>query len=172
MTAFNHIKKLAPKKYKELRTECDEAIEKVKTEENGPHNANQYFYIFKMALETKITKLMEKILYSIQKLVSYEFLDGNMEDNCIYTEESKPNPSNGRLPRRLIDAVVESICACVTERDNQVQLQIIKALLTIVTTFNSKVHEKSLMEAFRAMYQIHITSTNTINQTTAKASLT
>jgi len=34
------------------------------------------------------------------------------------------------------------------------------------------VHEKSLLEAFRAIYQIHITSTNSINQTTAKASLT
>jgi hypothetical protein len=69
----------------------------VKTEENGPYNANQYFYIFKMALETKITKLMEHILYMLQKLVSYEFLDGNQEDNCIYTEDSKPNPMNGRL---------------------------------------------------------------------------
>lgn len=79
---------------------------------------------------------------------------------------------NGRLKRRLIDSIVESICSCVSERDNQVQLQIIKSLLTIVTTFNSKVHEKSLLEAFRAIYQIHITSTNSINQNTAKASLT
>jgi len=61
---------------------------------------------------------MEHILYIIQKLVSYEFLDGNCEDNCIYTEESKPNQMNGRLQRRLIDAIVESICSCVTERDN------------------------------------------------------
>lgn len=63
---------------------------------------------------------------------------------------------NGRLHRKLIDAIVESICNCVAERDNQVQLQIIKALLTIVTTYNFKVHEKSLLEAFRACYQIHI----------------
>lgn len=99
-----------------------QTLEKVKTEENGPYNANQYFYIFKMALETKITKLMEGILYAMQKLVSYNFLDGNMEDNCIYVEEQKPQAMNGRLPRRLIDAIVESICSCVTERDNQVQL--------------------------------------------------
>ena len=79
---------------------------------------------------------------------------------------------NGRLHRKLIDAIVESICNCVAERDNQVQLQIIKALLTIVTTYNFKVHEKSLLEAFRACYQIHISkyfcfyliaSTNQIN---------
>ena len=94
--------------------------DKVRTEENGPFNANPYFYILKMALETKITKLMEHILYVIPKLVAYEYLDGNCEDNCIYAEDNKPSQMNGRLQRRLIDAVVESICACVTERDNQV----------------------------------------------------
>ena len=66
---------------------------------------------------------MEHILYIVQKLISYEFLDGNCEDNCIYPEESRPASNmNGRLPRKLIDAIVESICDCVTERDNQVQL--------------------------------------------------
>jgi len=44
-----------------------------------------------MALDTKITKLMEQILYIIQKLISYELLDGNCEDNCIYADdEDKP----------------------------------------------------------------------------------
>jgi hypothetical protein len=66
---------------------------------------------------------MESLLYIIQKLISYEFLDGNCEDNCIYPEDQKPSSNmNGRLPRKLIDGIVESICNCVTERDNQVQL--------------------------------------------------
>ena|SRR3569833_998514 len=34
----------------------------------------------------------------------------------------------------------------------------VKVLLTIVTTFSIKVHEKSLLEAFRACYQIHIST--------------
>jgi len=92
--------------------------EKVKLEKDGPYDANKYFYIFKMALDTKLPKLMEHILYIIQKLISYEFLDGNCDDNCIYPEGQQPGPHNGRLPRKLIDAVVESICSCVTERDN------------------------------------------------------
>jgi hypothetical protein len=97
-----------------------ESVEKVKLEKEGPYDANKYFYILKMGLDTKVTKLMETLLYIIQKLISYEFLDGNCEDNCIYLEEQQPSAHNGRLPRKLIDAIVESICACVTERDNQV----------------------------------------------------
>ena len=43
----------------------DIPIEKVKSEKDGPYDANKYFYIFKLALDTKITKLMEHILYII-----------------------------------------------------------------------------------------------------------
>lgn len=142
MKAFEKVKKTVPKKYKELKELCNEAIgkiylylhtlsiliylEKVKLEKDGPYDANKYFYIFKLAMDTKITKLMEHILYIIQKLISYEFLDGNCDDNCIYADDQKPSANNGRLPRKLIDGIVEAICNCVTERDNQVQLQIIK----------------------------------------------
>ena len=106
-------------------------LEKVKTEKDSPHDANKYFLIIKLALDTKITKLMEHLLYIIQKLISYGFLDGDCEDNCLYPEDQKPASNmNGRLHRKLIDAIVESICGCVTERDNQVQLQIIKVRYT------------------------------------------
>lgn len=76
--AFEKVKKNVPKKYKELKDLCTEAqgmhsvfnhvawyTEKVKLERDGPHDANKYFYILKLALDTKITKLMEHILYII-----------------------------------------------------------------------------------------------------------
>lgn len=115
---------------------------------------------------------MEFLLYRIQKLFTYEFLDGNCEDNCTYSDDAKPPSKNGRLPRLLIDAIVESICECAHERDNQVQLQVIKALLTVVIAVNSKVHERTLLEAFKTQYSIHITSTSQVNKNTAKAALT
>ena len=48
----------------------------------------------------------------------------------------------------------------------------IKALLTVVIAINSKVHERTLLEAFKTQYSIHITSTSQVNKNTAKASLT
>ena len=75
-------------------------------------NANKYFYIFKMAIETKIPRLMEQLLYRIQKLFSYELLDGDCEDNCRYPDGQSPPAMNGKQPRLLIDAIIETICKC------------------------------------------------------------
>lgn len=65
-----------------------------------------------MGLETGLPRLMTDILSSIQRLYSYEFLIGDCEDNCLYAEDRKPSSKNGRLPRLLIDAIVESVCEC------------------------------------------------------------
>lgn len=75
-----------------------------------------------MALETRVPKLMEMLLYIIQKLISFQFLDGNCPDNCIYAEANeKPSQMNGRIQRLLIDAIVETICECEgIVRDNNV----------------------------------------------------
>ena len=40
-------------------------IEKIKLEKDGPYDANKYYYILKLGLDTKITKLMESLLYNI-----------------------------------------------------------------------------------------------------------
>ena len=89
-------------------------------------SANKYFFIFKIAIESKLPRLVEQLLYRIQKLFSYEFLDGNCPDNCKYEEGQTPPAKNGKRPRLLIDAIVETICRCSEDRDNQVQLEVIK----------------------------------------------
>ena len=92
--------------------------------------------------------------------------------------------------RRLIDVVMESVYECSMYENDKVQLQVrlsagrspstashagaqvIKALLTAVTSLTCKVHGHSLLLAVRACYHIYLTSRNAINQTTAKATLT
>ena len=80
--------------------------------------ADKYFYILKLALETKMPRLMTDVLQAIQTLYSYDMLSGGSEDNCIYTEGQKPPAKNGRLVRLLIDAIVESVCECAQDSDN------------------------------------------------------
>ena len=66
MGCFDKIKKTVPKKSKELRDICDEATNEVNKESNEPVlNANKYFRIMKLALDTKIPRLTEQILYYV-----------------------------------------------------------------------------------------------------------
>jgi brefeldin A-inhibited guanine nucleotide-exchange protein len=60
-----------------------------------------------------------------------------------------------RLRCRCADAVVELICACELEGE-AVQLQVIQALLTIITAATMEVHEASLLLAVRTIYTVHL----------------
>ena len=97
----------------------------------------------------------------IQKLIAYGHLTGNSAD--------PQNPS-----RLLIDCIVETICSSFNgpSTDDGVQLQIIKALLTLVTSPSTNVHEGSILLTVRTCYNIYLGSKNLVNQTTAKATLT
>ena len=60
-------------------------LEQVEQDQNEERlSANKYFYIFKMAIECRISRLVEQLLYRIQKLFSYDFLNGDCPDNCKY----------------------------------------------------------------------------------------
>jgi hypothetical protein len=81
---------------------------------------------------------------------------------------------------RLINLIVDIICRCFQgeSTDKKVQLQVIKALLTAVTSSRCGVHEGTLMKAVRTCYNIYLVNHKStdydqlVNQTTAKATLT
>lgn len=78
----------------------------------------------------------------------------------------------GQPIRHLVDLVVETICNCKDDSHENVQLQVIKALLTATTSNTIAVHDTSLLLAVRACYHIYLVSRNMVNRTTAKATLT
>lgn len=71
----------------------------------------------------------------LQKLIAYGHLTGNIPDSS--------NPG-----KFLIDRIVSTICNCFMgpQTDEGVQLQIIKALLTVVTSQNVEVHEGTVLQ--------------------------
>uniref|UniRef100_A0A4W4GL14 SEC7 domain-containing protein n=1 Tax=Electrophorus electricus TaxID=8005 RepID=A0A4W4GL14_ELEEL len=95
------------------------------------------------------------------KLIAYGHITGNA-------------PDSGAPGKRLIDRLVETICNCFQgpQTDEGVQLQIIKALLTAVTSPHIEIHEGTVLLTVRTCYNIYLASRNLINQTTAKATLT
>eukprot|EP00752_Nemacystus_decipiens_P007866 g7027.t2 len=72
--------------------------------------------------------------------------------------------------RMFMDEVVERVCDCDLETE-EVQLQVIKALVHACTATTLKVHQASLLTAVKTIYTVHLSTHDSINKNTAKASL-
>ncbi|XP_011304775.1 brefeldin A-inhibited guanine nucleotide-exchange protein 2 [Fopius arisanus] len=124
-------------------------------------SAEKYFLPFELACQSKSPRIVVTALDCLQKLIAYGHLTGNVPDS---TEPSK----------LLIVRIVETICSCFMgpQTDEGVQLQIIKALLTVMTSQHVEVHEGTVLLTIRTVYNVYLASRNLVNQTTARATLT
>ncbi|KAJ3660967.1 hypothetical protein Zmor_005393 [Zophobas morio] len=168
--------------HSQLKRACEVALEDIKKEvkddeqdgekvsdalpmpKSGEVNVlttEKYFLPFELACQSRSARIVVTALDCLQKLIAYGHLTANVPDST----------TPGKL---LIDRIVETICACFTgpQTDEGVQLQIIKALLTVVTSQHVEVHEGTVLLAVRTCYNIFLASKNLINQTTAIATLT
>ncbi|KAI4470106.1 guanyl-nucleotide exchange factor [Holotrichia oblita] len=168
--------------HSQLKKACESALEEIKKElinanqdqektsdalpipKSGDVNVlttEKYFLPFELACQSKSARIVVTALDCLQKLIAYGHLTANVPDST----------TPGKL---LIDRIVETICACFSgpQTDEGVQLQIIKALLTVVTSQHVEVHEGTILLTVRTCYNIFLASKNLINQTTARATLT
>uniref|UniRef100_A0A4W3GFF6 ARF guanine nucleotide exchange factor 1 n=1 Tax=Callorhinchus milii TaxID=7868 RepID=A0A4W3GFF6_CALMI len=170
--------------HSQLRKACEVALDEIKSEtekQSPPHGeakavsgtlppvkskanfieADKYFLPFELACQSKCPRIVSTSLDCLQKLIAYGHLTGNAPDSTT--------PG-----KKLIDRIIETICGCFQgpQTDEGVQLQIIKALLTAVTSQHIEIHEGTVLQAVRTCYNIYLASKNLINQTTAKATLT
>uniref|UniRef100_A0AAQ5YCA3 SEC7 domain-containing protein n=1 Tax=Amphiprion ocellaris TaxID=80972 RepID=A0AAQ5YCA3_AMPOC len=146
--------------HSQLRKACEVALADIKQATNFIE-ADKYFLPFELACQSKCPRIVITSLDCLQKLIAYGHLTGSAPDSTA--------PG-----KKLIDRIIETICACFQgpQTDEGVQLQIIKALLTAVTSQHIEIHEGTVLQAVRTCYNIYLASKNLINQTTAKATLT
>ncbi|CAG7719826.1 unnamed protein product [Allacma fusca] len=132
-----------------------------KSDQSIPIDSEKYFVPFELACQSKTPRIVVTALDCLQKLIAYGHLTGNCEDSTA------PN-------KKMIERIVETICGCFVgpSTDEGVQLQIIKALLTVVTSQHVEIHEGTVLLTVRTCYNIYLASKNLINQTTARATLT
>jgi brefeldin A-inhibited guanine nucleotide-exchange protein len=106
-----------------------------KNDSTNSINAEKYFLPFELACQSKTPRIVVTALDCLQKLIAYGHLTGNIIDSS--------NPG-----KFLIDRIVSTICNCFMgpQTDEGVQLQIIKALLTVVTSQNVEVHEGTVLQ--------------------------
>lgn len=162
----------------QLRKACQVALEEIKTDNISDSSgtsaalplpktkvnfiaADKYFLPFELACQSKSPRIVNTALDCLQKLIAYGHLTGD-------------GPDSTTPGKRLIDRIIETICGCFigTQTDEGVQLQIIKALLTAVTSPTCDIHEGTLLHVVRTCFNIYLASKNLVNQTTAKATLT
>ncbi|XP_011503238.1 PREDICTED: brefeldin A-inhibited guanine nucleotide-exchange protein 1 [Ceratosolen solmsi marchali] len=167
----------------QLRKACEAALEDLHNEikevpntvgEEAPSNAlpqpkndtnfisaEKYFLPFELACQSKSPRIVVTSLDCLQKLIAYGHLTGSIPDS------TDPN-------KLLIVRIVETICSCFMgpQTDEGVQLQIIKALLTVMTSQHVEVHEGTVLLTIRTVYNVYLASKNLVNQTTARATLT
>ncbi|XP_061541311.1 brefeldin A-inhibited guanine nucleotide-exchange protein 2 isoform X1 [Phycodurus eques] len=159
--------------HSQLRKACQVALDEIKAELERQKDgtvvpprvnyieADQYVLPFELACQSKSPRIVSTSLDCLQKLIAYGHITGNA-------------PDSRTSGKRLIDRLVETICNCFQgpQTDEGVQLQIIKALLTTVTSPHIEIHEGTILLTVRTCYNIYLASRNLINQTTAKATLT
>uniref|UniRef100_A0AAR2KKH1 SEC7 domain-containing protein n=1 Tax=Pygocentrus nattereri TaxID=42514 RepID=A0AAR2KKH1_PYGNA len=154
-------KELKRSQHSQLRKACQVADGTVVPPKANYIEADKYVLPFELACQSKCPRIVSTSLDCLQKLIAYGHITGNA-------------PDSGAPGKRLIDRLVETICNCFQgpQTDEGVQLQIIKALLTAVTSPHIEIHEGTILLTVRTCYNIYLASRNLINQTTAKATLT
>eukprot|EP01135_Chromosphaera_perkinsii_P000995 Nk52_evm9s156 gene=Nk52_evmTU9s156 len=171
-------------KYADLKAACESTIEVLKKEGKGSvdspqveesvHNllsppnpeeefvdADRYFEPFRLACASKNQIFVTLALDCIQKLIAYGHLRGTS------VVEGNPGKSS-------VDVIIDSVCECFEGETTAeaVQIDVIKALLTAVTSNACEVHEGGLLKSIRTCYNIYLGTKHLVVKTTAEASLT
>ncbi|KAF0682844.1 Aste57867_25067 [Aphanomyces stellatus] len=174
--SYTKIRKLTGRSQKELREALDGVLAKIAGKSARPDEA-EIFYPLCLTILERQPKQASQALDCIEKLISYGYLRGAGPANATVLaklpmkEKDDGGGDGGAKGPTLMDAIVTCICSCNDHHDEEVQLQVLKAVLQAVTSQTCEVHEHSLLKSVRACYHIHLVSKNTMNQTVAKATL-
>lgn len=170
---------------KYLGTACQEALGAIKAA--APHlplDPEVVFEPLRMACETHNVQITTIALDTIGKLISYSYFSvapaetGTPPRTPVSSEDAAADTAKSgqqqqpKLP--LIERSIETICECFQGDGtaDQVQLQIIKALLAAVLNDKAVVHGAGLIKAIRQTYNIFLLSKSSPNQMTAQGTLT
>eukprot|EP00850_Spirogloea_muscicola_P010395 SM000061S19222 [mRNA] locus=s61:207593:216818:+ [translate_table: standard] len=140
----------------------------------GAEDAESVLRPLTVACETLLPRMAEPALDCLQRLISHGHLQGEMDAEASAAASASTGgvAGDGTGSIGLLPAVMDAICRCYDTGDEGVELLVLKALLTAITSAHLRVHGECLLKAVRTCYNIFLGSKAPVNQTTAKASLT
>jgi hypothetical protein len=175
----------------EVKDLCDTYLAKLEAENSSSDTIN-YWEPLRAACKTNKPAIMETALSCVEKLIAHGHLKSSdfpepvadpvaeqTRTEDIVEKDDAEDQATGKSEQSAekktrTDQIIDTICGTMNitkdELDN-VQLQVIKVLLTAVTSQTFEVHTSSLLAAFRTCYHIQIASKNPTNQFTARAAL-
>ncbi|XP_051129632.1 brefeldin A-inhibited guanine nucleotide-exchange protein 2-like [Andrographis paniculata] len=110
------------------------------------------------ALSLNQIKVSAHALEAVQRLIAGAFLHGE--------------PSHGGDPgAKLLAKLIDSVCKCHDSGDENVELMVIKALLSGVASVPLRIHGDCLLHVVKTCYDIYLISKNVVSQTIAKGTM-
>lgn len=163
-----------------LKEAAQKALDAIKAESPyPPADPTVIFNALRLATETGNVQLLCAALDCIGKLISYSYFSLPTDNLAVpnsgdSADDDAPQSSTSASRPPLIEEAIETVCRCFDgdATNDQVQLQIIKALLAAVLNEKLIVHGAALLKAVRMTYNIFLLSRSSANQMTAQGTLT
>ncbi|EAS07412.2 guanine nucleotide exchange factor (macronuclear) [Tetrahymena thermophila SB210] len=176
--SFEKIKKNLPKKYLGVKDLVQKMQNHVMQDPAHKLDANRYFIIYKLAINTKQPKLIEVSLKAIQQLISYNFLNGNCPDYTLEVnlEEFKdlhdPFPLRDQLnTRKLISTIMDMMVSLTNEKDENHQMLVIKIFVLLATHIHTEMHGIHISAAIQTIIIYYSQTRNSQVEKLAKQAL-
>ena len=180
-SSLSALLKASSRKHKELRTEIEAQQKKLNDEEalinaggmriKDEGRADPYFYALYLAIDTQQSKMQAAALDAVSRLFAGGYLLGQAKASATLFP-SKPSTSLNSDGRLLVNVIADTLCECAAVRDSAVQLGVIKAVLTAVSSVHAPLHDQALLVCVVALYTIYLQPADDTCKVTAKACLT
>ncbi|CAD8069698.1 unnamed protein product [Paramecium primaurelia] len=135
--SLDKIKKAITKKQFELKQSIDEAQQL-----KNYFDANHLITVYQQCIQSKQVKLIELALFDIKNLVELGFFAGEQ----LFGE------------KRVIEVILEIVISCQQEKEETVQIHMIKAIQAIMTNRKHHIYGEPITKVFSMLINLHAVS--------------
>ena len=180
-SSLSSLQKLSSRKHKEFRAEAEAAAKRLSDEEaaisagtlrvKDEARADAYYLPLYLALESGVVKMQATALDTTARLFAGGHLVGLGKASAT-SYPSKPTTSLNADGRLLINVIVDGCLEAAQVKEAPVQLGVIRALLTGLSSVQSPIHDQALVVSVIALYTTYLAPADETCRVTAKAALT
>jgi len=165
--AILRIQAHVPKRLKEVREECQRALDYVAAREGDPGaskpKADEFFAIWKLGIpeavkDQSLIRMAQSMLGGLQKLLEVGLIVGDGPDYLTIAENKRREAAGEQAvpvpaDRILMDNVMDKVCDVVRIPEETLLTQLVSVVAAAILQQNSVVRGATLMQGIRACFQ-------------------